>query len=416
VQVWQPDRQDSSVEKGGVQLQHFRGDITDKALVAEALQPRVPGQQICLVHLASIMSGQGEANFDKCLTVNLDGTRNLLEASRALLQQGQSGGAPVRFVFPSSFAAFGPALEVDDDTRLAPQSTYGMTKAMAEMLVNDFTRKGWVDGRTGRLPTVIVRPGSANGAATGCFSAVVRELLMGHDYTVPVAPRQRHPVISMRRTIKGLLALADLPSDALGHDRCVRACVRRRSSHLISSAPTTIVFCPSRCGPTANNSQNGPQTQTQTQTQLREKQGREPAGAASDAGRAALPHAADRAGAGHPPGRGLLQDRPPRACCAVPHVACCCPASVCRSLDVLSIYLSTGMCADAYSTHRHLWPNKTDDDDNRSRASWTACRASCTRRARASWACRRTRPSRRSSRGAFGRGGCCTTITTATGD
>ncbi len=235
VQVWQPDRQDSSAEKGGVQLQHFRGDITDKALVAEALKPRVPGQQICLVHLASIMSGQGEANFDKCLSVNLDGTRNLLEASRALLQQGQSGGAPVRFVFPSSFAAFGPALEVDDDTRLAPQSTYGMTKAMAEMLVNDFTRKGWVDGRTGRLPTVIVRPGSANGAATGCFSAVVRELLMGHDYTVPVAPRQRHPVISTRRTIKGLLALADLPSDALGHDRCVRACVRACAVARLSS-------------------------------------------------------------------------------------------------------------------------------------------------------------------------------------
>lgn len=167
------------------------------------------------------MSGQGEADFDKCLSVNLDGTKNLLEASRALLQQGHSGGAPVRFVFPSSFAAFGPAVEVDDDTRLAPQSTYGTTKAIAEMLINDFTRKGWVDGRTGRLPTVVVRPGSANGAATGCFSGVVRELLMGNNFEIPVSPSQRHPVISTRRTIKGLLALAELAPEALGHDRCV---------------------------------------------------------------------------------------------------------------------------------------------------------------------------------------------------
>lgn len=174
---------------------------------------------MAVFHLASIMSGQGEADFDKCLSVNLDGTKNLLEASRALLTQGHSGGAPVRFVFPSSFAAFGPALEVDDDTRLAPQSTYGTTKALAELLITDFTRKGYVDGRTGRLPTVIVRPGSGNGAATGCFSAVVRELLMGNDYAIPVAPNQLHPVISTRRTIKGLLALAELPSEALGHDR-----------------------------------------------------------------------------------------------------------------------------------------------------------------------------------------------------
>lgn len=165
------------------------------------------------------MSGEGEANFDRCLRVNVDGTRNLLEASRALLQEGESGGAPVRLIFPSSLAAFGPTQEVDDDTRLAPQSTYGTTKAVAEMLINDFTRKGWVDGRTGRLPTVIVRPGSANGAATGCFSAVVRELLMGNSYAIPFAPKQRHPVISTRRTVKGLLALAELPSEAFGHDR-----------------------------------------------------------------------------------------------------------------------------------------------------------------------------------------------------
>lgn len=127
----------------------------------------------------------------------------------------------MRFVFPSSFAAFGPTTEVSDDTKRAPQSTYGMTKVMAELLINDFTRKCWIDGRTGRLPTVIVRPGNVNGAATGCFSAVVREVLMGHDYEIPVEPRQTHPVISTRRTIKGLLALAEVESEKLGFERSV---------------------------------------------------------------------------------------------------------------------------------------------------------------------------------------------------
>jgi len=127
----------------------------------------------------------------------------------------------VRFVFPSSIAAFGPASEVNDETKRVPQSTYGTTKVMGELLINDFTRKGWIDGRTGRLPTVIVRPGNVNGAATGCFSAVVREVLMGHDYVIPIDPRQSHPVISARRTIKCLLALAEVESEKLGFDRSV---------------------------------------------------------------------------------------------------------------------------------------------------------------------------------------------------
>lgn len=110
---------------------------------------------------------------------------------------------------------------MSDETKLTPQSTYGMTKAVGELMVNDYTRKGWVDGRTGRLPTVIVRPGNKNGASTGCFSAVVRELLMGHDYVIPYDPRQTHPVISTRRTIKGLLALAEVEGESLGGDRSV---------------------------------------------------------------------------------------------------------------------------------------------------------------------------------------------------
>lgn len=204
-----------------IKVERHRGDITDKQLVHDVLRPPRAECGVTVFHLASIMSGQGEADFDKCLNVNLDGTRNLLDASRALHAQGHSGGAPVRFVFPSSFAAFGPTREVDDDTKRAPTSTFGTTKAIAELLVNDFTRKGWIDGRTGRLPTVIVRPGNMNGAATGCFSAIVREVLMGNDYTIPLDPRQTHPVISTKRVIKGLVALAEVESGLLGHERAV---------------------------------------------------------------------------------------------------------------------------------------------------------------------------------------------------
>eukprot|EP00624_Nannochloropsis_granulata_P002434 evm.model.NODE_2219_length_28325_cov_37.384148.8 len=252
-----------------IRLESYRGDITDRKLVQEVLSPRPGSGGVVVFHLASIMSGQGETQFDKCLSVNLgtsasihflghgvvmaffilavmglsrthllffppslpppflsaystlDGTRNLLEEARALHAQGYAGGEPVRFIFPSSIAAFGPATEVSDETKRAPQSTYGTTKVMAELLINDFTRKGWIDGRTGRLPTVIVRPGNVNGAATGCFSAVVREVLMGHDYVIPIDPRQSHPVISARRTVKGLLALAEVESEKLGFDRSV---------------------------------------------------------------------------------------------------------------------------------------------------------------------------------------------------
>lgn len=220
VQVF-PNGPTGDPHNSSVKLERYRGDITDKKLVGEILRPRVPGQEVAVFHLASIMSGQGESDFDKCLTVNLDGTRNLLEESRGLYLKGESGGQPVRFIFPSSFAAFGPIREVDDETKLAPQSTYGTTKALAELLVNDFTRKGYVDGRTGRLPTVIVRPGNVNGAATGCFSGIVREILMGNEFVIPIPPRQTHPVISTWRTIKCLLALAELPSAALGADRAV---------------------------------------------------------------------------------------------------------------------------------------------------------------------------------------------------
>src|ERR1019366_4888688 len=107
-----------------------------------------------IVHLAAVVSGQAEADFDAGMRVNLDGTRRLLEEARS------AGGRP-RFVFASSLAVFGPPLPevVTDETAVHPQSSYGAQKAMGELLVADYSRKGFVDGRVARLPTVCVRPG-----------------------------------------------------------------------------------------------------------------------------------------------------------------------------------------------------------------------------------------------------------------
>jgi nucleoside-diphosphate-sugar epimerase len=168
-------------------------------------------------HLASIVSGEGEANFDGALRVNLDGTRHVLEACRAL-------GTKPRLVYASSIAVFGGSEApetVSDETRPTPRTTYGTTKALGELLVNDYTRKGFLDGRTARLPTVIVRPGRPNAAASSFASAVVREPLAGTDYVLPVPLETRIPVIGARTAVECLLQLAELDGDELGDDRAL---------------------------------------------------------------------------------------------------------------------------------------------------------------------------------------------------
>jgi len=189
-----------------------RGDVRDAPLVHELAQGAA-----AVVHLASIVSGQGEQDFDLALSVNLDGGRNVLEACRAL-------GTGPRVVFASSVAVFGGSAMpevVTDRTRHTPETTYGTTKAILELLVNDYTRKGFVDGRTARLPTVIVRPGAANPAASSFASAVFREPLAGRDYTVPVGPETRLPVIGARTVVACLAKLLELEGAALGDDRAL---------------------------------------------------------------------------------------------------------------------------------------------------------------------------------------------------
>ncbi|HEX7383175.1 MAG TPA: NAD-dependent epimerase/dehydratase family protein, partial [Burkholderiaceae bacterium] len=157
-------------------------------------------------HLASAVSGECELDFDLGLRSNLDSTRALLDALRA------AGNAP-RLVFASSVAVFGPDASVPmpalvaDDTLPAPQTSYGTHKLVCEHLIADYTRKGFLDGRSARLMTVTVRPGRPNGAASSFFSGIVREPLAGLEAVCPVAPEVSHPVASPARTIDALIAV-----------------------------------------------------------------------------------------------------------------------------------------------------------------------------------------------------------------
>jgi len=165
-------------------------------------------------HLASLVSGGAEQNFELGTKVNLDATRDLLEACRL------AGHAP-RFVFTSSIAVYGGELPdpVTDATPPSPRISYGAQKLVCEVLINDYTRRGYVDGRALRLPTVMVRPGTANTAVSGWASAIVREPLAGRDYVCPVGADTRMACLSLGRTLEALLHAAEVDPDALGFER-----------------------------------------------------------------------------------------------------------------------------------------------------------------------------------------------------
>ena len=154
-------------------------DLTD----ADAARSLVSAETTAVYHLAAVVSGQAEAKFDLGVAVNVDGTQNLLEAVRH-----QAPGAKV--IFASSLAVYGGELPavITEDTGLQPQSSYGTQKAIAELWVNDYTRKGFLDGRILRLPTVCVRPGKPNAAASSFASGIIREPLNGEKAICPVDP------------------------------------------------------------------------------------------------------------------------------------------------------------------------------------------------------------------------------------
>ncbi|MDQ0381194.1 D-erythronate dehydrogenase [Amycolatopsis thermophila] len=168
-----------------------------------------------IFHLAGVVSGAAEADFDLGMRTNVDGTRALLEYARGL-------ATPPVLVFSSSLAVFGndPALPplgtVDDDTLPRPQSSYGIQKFIGEQLVADYTRKGFVRGRSVRLMTVSVRPGKPNAAASSFLSGIIREPLAGERAVCPVPPDTPIALSSPRRTLEGLLRAAEVDDATWG--------------------------------------------------------------------------------------------------------------------------------------------------------------------------------------------------------
>ena len=193
-------------------VQQIVGDISERNVIDEAIGS---SQNISIFHLASMVSGECEEHYDDALRVYLDGGRNVFEAARAAA--GRS-----RVVFASSIASFGGAAmpsPVSDTAKQTPQTTYGITKAICELLINDHTRKGHFDGRSARLPTVIIRPGKPNAAASGWASGMFREPLNGETCELPVRRDQPHPMTSFRTVVDSFVALHEAPEDRLGDDR-----------------------------------------------------------------------------------------------------------------------------------------------------------------------------------------------------
>ena len=185
------------------------GDLADPAVIGRVITADTDS----IFHLAAVVSGQAEAEFDTGMRVNLDATRALLERCRKL-------NKPPTFVFTSSLAVFGGKLPdpVPDDAPLTPQTSYGAQKAIGELLVYDMTRKGFIDGRSLRLPTVTVRPGKPNKAASSFASGIIREPLSGVDAVCPVPPQTEIWITSPRQVIDNLIvghdvAAAKFPGD-----------------------------------------------------------------------------------------------------------------------------------------------------------------------------------------------------------
>ncbi len=190
-------------------------DLSAEKSVTDAIQSASSNSPLAVFHLAAMVSGECEQRFEDALAVNLDGTRYLLDALRRI------EGCP-RVVFASSVAAFGGEAMTDpvaDVTKQTPQTTYGMTKVIGELMINDYSRKGFLDGRSARLPTIIIRPGKPNAAASSWASGMFREPLNGETCYLPVHRDQLHPVLGYRDVVDSFIALHEAPPESLGNDR-----------------------------------------------------------------------------------------------------------------------------------------------------------------------------------------------------
>ncbi|HLI60702.1 MAG TPA: D-erythronate dehydrogenase [Solirubrobacteraceae bacterium] len=184
-------------------------DIADPVAMRELLAARPE----VIFDLAAVVSGEAELDFETGYRINLDGTRHLLEAVRLA-----GDGYRPRLVFSSSIAVFGPPFPdvIGDDQATTPATSYGTQKAIVELLIADYSRRGFIDGIGIRLPTICVRPGAPNRAASGFFSGIIREPLNGQEAVLPVARDVRHWFASPRAGVGFLLHAASVDTDMLG--------------------------------------------------------------------------------------------------------------------------------------------------------------------------------------------------------
>jgi nucleoside-diphosphate-sugar epimerase len=193
-------------------VQSVVGDVADRA----TLESVIDRDTHSVFHLAAVVSGQAEADFELGMRINLDGTRALLDVCRAI-------GHRPRVVFSSSVAVYGGELPepVQESTRLTPQSSYGTEKAIGELLVNDYSRRGFIDGRALRLPTISVRPGRPNAALSSFASGIIREPLNGETAVCPVSPDSVMWLLSPKTMIEAFLVAHELSADRLAATRSI---------------------------------------------------------------------------------------------------------------------------------------------------------------------------------------------------
>jgi nucleoside-diphosphate-sugar epimerase len=187
-------------------------DLAEPGVAEKAVSERPDA----IFHLAGVVSGEAELDFDKGYRVNLDGTRALFEAVRKVGAE-TGGGYKPRVIFTSSMAVFGAPFPhaIPDDFHLTPLTSYGTQKAMCEAMLADYTRRGFFQGVGIRLPSIVVRPGKPNKAASGFFSGIIREPLNGQEAVLPVADSVVHTHASPRSAVGFLIHAAGLPRDKI---------------------------------------------------------------------------------------------------------------------------------------------------------------------------------------------------------
>lgn len=207
-------------------------DVADPQSVADTIGPDVD----VIYLLAAIVSAHAEDDFFAGMSINMMGTLNVLERARSL-------NTSPTVIFTSSIAVFGGDVPdpILDHTALIPQSSYGTQKAIGELLVNDYSRKGFIDGRGFRLPTISVRPGAPNRAASSFMSSILREPLNGHTANCPVSEDFAHYYLSPRKCVENLILGTEIPSQEFGQSRCLMMPGRKTTIREMIDAMTSVV-------------------------------------------------------------------------------------------------------------------------------------------------------------------------------